>query len=219
MRASSKDDGWEGMGGRARMTNAFLGRSVTSELEMTVWDPPREFGYISRQPDGPPLHNHRVFEPVPGGTRLRGTTEAVLRPGLPGMVDRVQEQALRRTYAQAMARLPDAARAAVWHVERLGGRVRHHNVPSLLEVWLPIDVVERSAEHSDVLMIRPARLVRPTAGSDNQVTPIFADGGDQLSPPGGSGLSAAARRATGWTAAAGPPAPPTGSRVSATPPA
>ena len=112
MRASSKDDGWEGVGGRARMTNAFLGRSVTSELEMTVWHPPREFGYISRQPDGPPLHNHRVFEPVAGGTRLRGTTEAVLRPGLPGMVDRVQEQALRRMYAQAMARLPDAARAA-----------------------------------------------------------------------------------------------------------
>ncbi|MEX1312149.1 MAG: S8 family serine peptidase [Candidatus Sulfomarinibacteraceae bacterium] len=60
---------------------------------------------------------------------------------------------------------PDAARAAVWHVETLGGRVRHHNVPSLLEIWLPIDAVERSAEHSDVLMIRPARLVQPAAGS------------------------------------------------------
>jgi hypothetical protein len=53
-----------------------------------------------------------VFEPVPGGTRLRGTTEAVLRPGLSGLLDRVQEQALRRLYAAAMARLPDAARAA-----------------------------------------------------------------------------------------------------------
>ncbi len=112
MRASSKDEGWEGVGGRARMTNTFLGRSVTSELEMTVWDPPREFAYISRQPGAPPLRNHRAFEPVPGGTRLRGTTEAALRPGLPGLLDRVQEQALRRTFAQAMTHLPDVARSA-----------------------------------------------------------------------------------------------------------
>jgi hypothetical protein len=61
----------------------------------------------------PALTNHRVLEPVPGGTRLSGTTEVTLRPGLPGLVDRVQERALRRRYAAAMARLPDAARASL----------------------------------------------------------------------------------------------------------
>ena len=60
---------------------------------------------------------------------------------------------------------PDSARAAAWHVETLGGRIRHHNVPSLMEVWLPIDQIEKSAEHVDVHLVRPARLVQPTVGS------------------------------------------------------
>jgi glyoxylase-like metal-dependent hydrolase (beta-lactamase superfamily II) len=112
MRSTSKEAGWEGIGGRAEMANTFMGRRVTSELEMTAWDPPREFGYVSRQPGAPSLHNRRVLDPVPGGTRLRGTTEAVLRSGLPGLLDRVQRQMLRRTYAAAMARLPQVARTS-----------------------------------------------------------------------------------------------------------
>lgn len=60
---------------------------------------------------------------------------------------------------------PDAAEAAVWHVRKLGGEVRNHNAPGLLEVWLPVAAIEQSAENRDVLMIRPARLVRPMAGS------------------------------------------------------
>jgi hypothetical protein len=56
-------------------------------------------------------------------------------------------------------------RAAAGFVEALGGRIRHHNVPSLLEVWLPVMAVEKVAEHPDVHLVRPARLVEPTAGS------------------------------------------------------
>ncbi|MEE4271899.1 MAG: S8 family serine peptidase [Thermoanaerobaculales bacterium] len=60
---------------------------------------------------------------------------------------------------------PDGSRSAVWLLERLGGKVRHHNVPSLIEIWMPVTALESTAESKDVLMIRPARLVRPTAGS------------------------------------------------------
>ena len=98
--------------GRATMTNVIAGRTFTSELEMTVWDPPREFRYLARQPGAPALDNRRVFEPAPSGTRMRGTTEGALRAGVQGLADRVRLQALRKNYADVMARLPDAALAA-----------------------------------------------------------------------------------------------------------
>ena len=60
---------------------------------------------------------------------------------------------------------PDSARAAAWKVENLGGRIRHHSVPSLMEVWLPIDAIEKTADLTDVHLIRPARLVQPTVGN------------------------------------------------------
>ena len=74
--------------------------------------PTAEFGYVSRQPGAPALNNRRVLEQVPGSTRVHATTEMTLRRGMPGLLDRVQERALRRTYSAAMARLPEAARAA-----------------------------------------------------------------------------------------------------------
>ncbi len=112
VRSVSKEQGWEAVGGRASMASDFLGRTVAAELEMTVWDPPREFRYLMRQVGGPPLDNRRVFEPVPGGTRLRGSTEGTMRLGPRGLIDRVRVQALRRIYAEAMKRLPEAALAA-----------------------------------------------------------------------------------------------------------
>ncbi len=112
MRDSARAEEWGSVGGRAQMTNALLGRTFSSELEMTVWDPPHEFRYVARQGGAPPLDNRRVFEPAPGGTRLCGTTEVVWRQGVSGLLDRVQELALRRTFAAAMARLPEAAGAA-----------------------------------------------------------------------------------------------------------
>jgi Subtilase family len=60
---------------------------------------------------------------------------------------------------------PESARAAEWYLRNLGGRIRHHNVPSLMEVWLPVKAIEKSAENKDVHHIRPARLVEPTVGS------------------------------------------------------
>lgn len=89
------------------MTNAFLGRQITTDLELTVWDPPREFRYRGTRSEGPPLDNWRVFEPVPGGTQLIGTTETEVRPGLAGLVDRVKMRAIQRMHAKAMRRLPE----------------------------------------------------------------------------------------------------------------
>jgi hypothetical protein len=60
---------------------------------------------------------------------------------------------------------PEAAEAARWQLERLGARVRHHNVPSLMEAWLPVRRIEEAAGSEDVQLVRPARLVEPAAGS------------------------------------------------------
>jgi hypothetical protein len=77
LRSADPDDDWAEVGGRGHMTTRFLGRTIESTMEITVWDPPREFRYTSRQPGAPDLDNHRVFEAIRGGTRLRGTTEAM----------------------------------------------------------------------------------------------------------------------------------------------
>jgi hypothetical protein len=110
LRDSSRDADWGGVGSRGQMSNVVLGRTITSEIEVTAWNPPHEFRYVSRQPGTPPLDNRRVLEPVPDGTRLTGTTEVTPRPGLAGLVDRARMLAVRRIYAKAMARLPEAAR-------------------------------------------------------------------------------------------------------------
>ena len=112
MRDATKDDDWPAVGARARSTNVVLGRTITSELEMTMWDPPREFRYVARQAGAPPLSNRRVIEPAEGGSRLYATTELTPRPGIRGLLDRVQAMAVERMFVAAMLRLPDAAREA-----------------------------------------------------------------------------------------------------------
>ncbi|GAA2149711.1 hypothetical protein GCM10009844_29680 [Nocardioides koreensis] len=112
LRDSSKGPDWGSVGGRGQMSNVVLGRSIVSEIEVTVWNPPHEFRYLSHQPGTPPLDNRRVFEPVAEGTRLSGTTEVTPRPGLPGLVDRARVLAVRRIFAAAMIQLPEAARAS-----------------------------------------------------------------------------------------------------------
>ena len=109
IKSCRKDDDWAGIGGHAHMTTAFLGRAVESHLEITAWDPPREFRYVARQAGGPDLDNRRVFEPVSSGTLLRGTTAVLPRDGAMNLVDRGQILVLRRVYAKAMSRLPAAA--------------------------------------------------------------------------------------------------------------
>ena len=111
LRDSSRNEEW-GVGGRGQMTNVVLGRTITSDIEVTVWNPPHEFRYLTRQPGTPPLDNRRTFEPAPEGTRLTGTTDVTPRPGLPGLIDRARVLALRRIFAAAMAELPEAARAS-----------------------------------------------------------------------------------------------------------
>ena len=111
LRDSSRDEDWGNVGSRGEMSNVVLGRTITSEIEVTTWNPPHEFRYLSRQPGTPPLDNRRTFEPASEGTRLSGTTEVTPRPGLPGLLDRARMLALRRIFASAMARLPEVAQA------------------------------------------------------------------------------------------------------------
>jgi glyoxylase-like metal-dependent hydrolase (beta-lactamase superfamily II) len=103
------DPDWGQLGGHARMTLRFFGRSTTSELELIEWDAPHRFSYLARQRNAPSLTNRRVLTPVPGGTELRGTTEVVLRAGAAGLADRAQLRVLDRSYRTAMGRLPEAA--------------------------------------------------------------------------------------------------------------
>jgi len=96
---------WGSVGGHAQVTMTLLGRPFTSELELTTWDPPYEFRYTVRQPGRPDVDNRRTYRPVAGGTLMRGTSEAVPRGGVAGVMDRVQALGLQRTMDAAMAKL------------------------------------------------------------------------------------------------------------------
>jgi glyoxylase-like metal-dependent hydrolase (beta-lactamase superfamily II) len=100
---------WGRPGGHAVMTLRFFGRTTTSELELTEWDPPHRFSYLARQPNASTLTNRCGLTAVPGGTELRGTTEVVVRDGVAGVADRAQLWMLDRAYRTAMGQLPEAA--------------------------------------------------------------------------------------------------------------
>jgi Polyketide cyclase / dehydrase and lipid transport len=110
MRSAERQEGWGKVGGRAQVVTRFLGRVVTSELELTEWDPPRSFRYIMHQQGRPALDNNRIFEPAGTGTRLRFTTTAEARPGAMALVDWLYRRALLRMYRRAMARMPQTVR-------------------------------------------------------------------------------------------------------------
>ena len=107
VRSAEASPDWGQPGGRGRMITSFMGRAVTSDLELTEWDPPRAFRYTARQRGRPDLDNRRVFEECESGTRLTGTTRMQPRPGLNGLIDRLSLHVLHRIYRRAMDRLPD----------------------------------------------------------------------------------------------------------------
>ena len=110
VRSVNKDDNWGRVGGHARLTSVVLGRSLTMDLELTEWDPPRAFRYTVSQGGRPGNDdNRRTFEPVSGGTRLAGITEIPTRRGPAALLGRLQMLLVRRVFAAAMARLPAAA--------------------------------------------------------------------------------------------------------------
>jgi carbon monoxide dehydrogenase subunit G len=49
VRSVHKEDDWGQVGGHAHLTSVVLGRSVTMDLELTEWDPPRSFRYTVSQ--------------------------------------------------------------------------------------------------------------------------------------------------------------------------
>lgn len=106
MQSAGALEGWGEVGGRASMVNRVLGQEIVSDLVLVEWDRPRSFAYVGHNRGRPDTENRRVFEPVPGGTRLTGTTTATPRPGVRGLVDRVTFLALRRTFDRAMKQLP-----------------------------------------------------------------------------------------------------------------
>lgn len=111
VRSVDKDENWGRVGGHARLTSAVLGRSLTMDIELTEWDPPRSFRYTVSQGRNNPRNddNRRTFQPLPDGTRLTGTTEIPARNGPLGLLDRLQMLLVRRLFTAAMARLPAAA--------------------------------------------------------------------------------------------------------------
>jgi hypothetical protein len=110
VRSVRKEPDWGRLGGHAHITNVVLGRAFTMDLELTEWDPPASFRYTVSQGGKPGNDdNRRSFEPVPGGTRLIGSTEIAARAGVPGLLDRLQMRLVARVFAQAMAALPAAA--------------------------------------------------------------------------------------------------------------
>jgi hypothetical protein len=110
VRSVHKDDDWGQVGGHAHLTSVVLGRSVTMDLQLTEWDPPRSFRYTVFQGGKPGNDdNRRTFEPVASGTRLTGTTEIPARRGLAGLLDRLQMRVVRRVFTAGMARLPAVA--------------------------------------------------------------------------------------------------------------
>lgn len=111
IRTAEAGPGWGTVGGRARMVSAVLGRTFESDLELTVWDPPREFRYTMRQPGRPDLDNRRLFVPVPGGTRLQATNESQSAIGL---TDRALGWRMQRLMNAAMAKLPQVATGPSW---------------------------------------------------------------------------------------------------------
>ena len=110
-RSVDKDNDWGWIGGHARLTSVVLGRSLTMDLELTEWDPPRSFRY-SVSLGGKPGNDdtRRTFDPVPGGTRLTGTTQMPARRGPVGLLDRLQMLLVRRVFTAAMGRLPTQPR-------------------------------------------------------------------------------------------------------------
>ena len=110
VRSVQKDDDWGQVGGHAHLTSVVFGRSVTMDLELREWDPPRSFRYRVSQGGEPGNDdNRRTFEPVAGGTRLTGTTEIPARPGLARLLDRLQMLVVRGVFTAGMARLPAVA--------------------------------------------------------------------------------------------------------------
>ena len=110
VRSVDKGDDWGRVGGHARLTSVVLGRSLTMDLELTEWDPPRSFRYtVSRGGNPGNDDNRRTFQPLPDGTRLVGTTEIPTRAGPAGFLERLQMLLVRRVFTAAMARLPAAA--------------------------------------------------------------------------------------------------------------
>ena len=106
MKSAEVLDGWGRAGGTARMVNRILGQEVVTDLSLVEWDPPHSFRYIGHNRGRADTDNSRVFEAVPGGTRLTGTTTAQVGPGLAGLLDRVTLLAARRVFNRAMKRLP-----------------------------------------------------------------------------------------------------------------
>jgi hypothetical protein len=80
------------------------------DLELTEWDPPRSFRYtVSQGGKAGNDDNCRTFEQVAGGTRLTGTAEIPARPGVAGLLDRLQMRVVRRVFTAGMARLAAVA--------------------------------------------------------------------------------------------------------------
>jgi hypothetical protein len=88
IRTAEAGPGWGTVGGHARMVSAMLGRTFESDLELTVWDPPREFRYTMRQRGRPELAPPSVGEEWGGWLRLPSKLPGAQRGALEAMDQR-----------------------------------------------------------------------------------------------------------------------------------
>jgi hypothetical protein len=102
--------GWGAVGGKAQVVQPFMGRSIVSEFEVVEWEAPVRFRFLTRNDAGPTLETTYVFEEVPEGTRLTGTTEGDPRPGLRGLSDRFAGRLLQPVYDRTMLRMSEVLR-------------------------------------------------------------------------------------------------------------
>ncbi len=123
-RSAETDPGWAGVGGRGRMVNGFLGTTVRTEMEVVEWEPGRRLRWRGTQPGRPTTDNLRTFEPIAGGTRLRGSTTIAVRRGPLGVVDRLSLRVLQRVYDRAMTELSRLTQAST-------GPTGHHREPGV----------------------------------------------------------------------------------------
>jgi hypothetical protein len=109
VRSAEVLDGWGAPGGRARIEST---RGETRDLEVIEWDRPRRFRYLLHTPGRPDADNLREFVPVPGGTRLTGSTNVAVRRGVAGAADLAAVVVGRRVFRRGIDRLPRQALAA-----------------------------------------------------------------------------------------------------------
>ena len=126
MESAEAVEGWGAVGGRPRWSHRIFGQDIGTDLVLLEWNRPHSFRYVGHNHGRADTDNSRVFEVVPGGTRLTGTTTAQPQPGLSGWLDRVTLLAARRVFRPGDEENALAGRQDLSETHRKATRRRRH---------------------------------------------------------------------------------------------